>query len=76
MNKRDMKVKRGDLIAKKKVKLVKFSLKRNISTLQKMIRGCEEADVETLFRKSIDHIMKLKLQVHILKCLLQVYEIN
>uniref|UniRef100_A0A6N2M127 Uncharacterized protein n=1 Tax=Salix viminalis TaxID=40686 RepID=A0A6N2M127_SALVM len=50
-----MKVKKGHSIAKKKV----------------MIPDCEEAGVETLFQKSIEHIMKLKLQVHILKSLLQ-----
>ena len=76
MYKRDMKVKKGHSIAKKKVKFVKSSMKKNISTLQEMIPDCEEAGVETLFQKSIEHIMKLKLQVHILKSLLQVSEIK
>ncbi|CAK7338082.1 unnamed protein product [Dovyalis caffra] len=54
-----------------------FKVDRDLqASVVKMIPGCEEADFETLFQKCIEHVMKLKLQVHILKSLLQVYEID
>lgn len=71
-----MKKKTGDLKAQKKLKLVKFSVQRNIFTLQRMIPGCDQdVDIETLFQKSIDHIVRLKLQVHLLESLIEFYEI-
>ncbi|CAN1165557.1 hypothetical protein LINPERPRIM_LOCUS33795 [Linum perenne] len=66
MNTRKMKV-------RKKVKVVKVStMHKNVQTLQKMIPGCEqEIEIETLFLKSIHHILKLKSKVQLLKDLLK-----
>ncbi|KAJ8751060.1 hypothetical protein K2173_016241 [Erythroxylum novogranatense] len=66
--------KMGFLMAKKKVKVENFATQRNLETLRMMIPGCQqEVDVETLFQKSIQHIVELKLQVHILRSLLKLY---
>ncbi|XVE71740.1 hypothetical protein DITRI_Ditri10aG0176100 [Diplodiscus trichospermus] len=63
------------LVLRKKVKFVKFSVHRNLSTLRRMIPGCEEADLETLFQRCIQHIIKLKSIVYVLKSLADSYGI-
>ncbi|KDP38766.1 hypothetical protein JCGZ_04119 [Jatropha curcas] len=76
MNRGNLKTKKSNrLVARKKVKLVSLSRRRNVCTLRRMIPGCEEVDEETLFQKSIDHIVRLKLQIGILRSLLKFYEI-
>lgn len=69
MNKRNKKTKMGSLGVRKKVKLVNFSVQRNLSTLRRIIPGCDRADVDTLIMKSIEQILKLQLQVSVLKSL-------
>ncbi|OMP10407.1 hypothetical protein COLO4_04534 [Corchorus olitorius] len=59
------------LVLRKKVKFVKVH--RNLSTLRKIVPGCEEADLETLFQKSIEHIIKLKSLVFVLRNLADSY---
>ncbi|CAL1415047.1 unnamed protein product [Linum trigynum] len=57
---------------KKEKAIEDISISRNIQTLQQMIPGCEEeTEVETLFEKSIDHILKLKSRVQLLRDLLK-----
>ncbi|KAG6705628.1 hypothetical protein I3842_07G188800 [Carya illinoinensis] len=51
---------------KLKVAWVSSQRHRNVDTLRSIIPGCEDADVETLFLKTMEHIIKLELQVHIL----------
>lgn len=69
MNKRNKKTKVGSLGVRKKVKLVNFSVQRNLSTLRRIIPGCDRADVDTLILKSIEQMLKLQLQVSVLKSL-------
>ncbi|XP_044463079.1 uncharacterized protein LOC123194031 [Mangifera indica] len=74
-NNRNKKMKMGCLRMRKKVKFANFSVQRNLSTLRRIIPGCEKADTATLFHKSIEHIVKLKFQVHILRSLTNYYGI-
>ncbi|XWS16924.1 hypothetical protein CRYUN_Cryun33cG0023400 [Craigia yunnanensis] len=57
------------LVLRKKVKFVKFSRHRNLCTLRRIVPGCEEADLETLFQRSIEHIIRLKSLVYVLRSL-------
>jgi hypothetical protein len=61
--------------ARKKLKLARILARRqrNLDTLRSIIPGCEEVDVETLFLKTMEHIIKLELQVHILRSLSNFY---
>eukprot|EP00261_Vitis_vinifera_P024391 XP_010656649.1 PREDICTED: uncharacterized protein LOC104880716 [Vitis vinifera] len=52
---------------KTKQKLIRSSTQRKIDKLRKIIPGCEEVDVETLFQKTMEEILELKMQVDILK---------
>lgn len=69
MNKKNKKMEMGGLRVRKKVKFVNFSVQRNLSTLRRIIPGCEQVDVDTLILKSIEQILKLQLQVSVLKSL-------
>ncbi|KAG2723012.1 hypothetical protein I3843_02G130900 [Carya illinoinensis] len=69
---------RADLLnAKRKLQKMKTirstARQRNVDTLRSIIPGCEEVDLETLFLKTMEHIIKLELQVHILKSLTDFY---
>ncbi|KAJ0030602.1 hypothetical protein Pint_14274 [Pistacia integerrima] len=74
-NKRNQKMKMGGLRMRKKVKFANFSVQRNLSTLRRIIPGCEKADIATLFQKSIEQIVKLKFQVCVLRSLTNYYGI-
>lgn len=58
-----------------KLKLARISSQRqrNVDTLRSIIPGCEEVDLETMFLKTMEHIVKLELQVHILRSLTNFY---
>ncbi|XWS73169.1 hypothetical protein CRYUN_Cryun02cG0102700 [Craigia yunnanensis] len=73
MNQRSRRTRMCRLVSRKKVKLVKFSVHRNLSTLRRIVPGCEEADLETLFQRSIEHIIKLKSLVYVLRSLANSY---
>ncbi|XVF88068.1 hypothetical protein PTKIN_Ptkin19aG0019400 [Pterospermum kingtungense] len=60
-------------VVRKKVKFVKFSVHRNLSTLRRIVPGCEEADSENLFQRSIEHIIELKSLVYVLRILANSY---
>ncbi|XP_022756529.1 uncharacterized protein LOC111304255 [Durio zibethinus] len=60
-------------VLRKKVKFAIFSVHRNLLTLQRIVPGCEEADLETLFQRSIEHIIKLKSLVYVLRSLANSY---
>ncbi|KAK8669202.1 hypothetical protein V6N13_106638 [Hibiscus sabdariffa] len=55
------------LVLRKKVKFAKFSVRRNLCTLRKIVPGCGDADLETLFQRSIVHIIELKSLVYVLR---------
>ncbi|OAY31876.1 uncharacterized protein LOC110631011 [Manihot esculenta] len=74
MNRRNLRRSKSLMAARKKVKLASFSMRRNLYTLRRMIPGCVEVDEETLFQKSVEHIVMLKMQLGILKSLLKIYE--
>ncbi|XP_038699704.1 uncharacterized protein LOC119997003 [Tripterygium wilfordii] len=65
----------GGLIMKKKVRFAKISMEnKDVHILRKIIPQCEEVeDVETLLLKSIEYVIKLKLQVSYLRGLYQFY---
>ncbi|GKV18160.1 hypothetical protein SLEP1_g28583 [Rubroshorea leprosula] len=73
MNQKNQKRRNGRPVFRKRVKFVRFSEHRNLCTLRQMIPGCEEADLATLLQKSIEHIIKLKSQVCILRSLADFY---
>lgn len=58
---------------RKKLKVARISAQRqrNVDALRSIIPGCEDdqVDAATLFMKAMEHIIKLELQVHILRCL-------
>ncbi|XWS70895.1 hypothetical protein CRYUN_Cryun03dG0089300 [Craigia yunnanensis] len=61
------------LVLRKKVKFVKISALRNLSTLRRIVPECDEVDLETLFQKSFEHIIKLKSLVYLLRSLANSY---
>ncbi|XP_012478044.1 uncharacterized protein LOC105793746 [Gossypium raimondii] len=61
------------LVMRKKVKFAKISARRNLRTLRKIVPGCVGADLETLFRRSIEHIIGLKSLVCVLKSMANSY---
>lgn len=75
MNKRIHKKKKSCINVRKKVKFGNFSVQRNLHNLRRIIPGCEQVDIETLFLKSIEQIVKLKLQVYVLRNLANYYGI-
>ncbi|KAL4654505.1 hypothetical protein ACB092_01G384300 [Castanea dentata] len=62
-------------VTRKKLKLARIlaQRKRNLDSLRSIIPGCEEVDVGTLFLKTMEHIIKLELQVRILISLSNFY---
>ncbi|CAL1358569.1 unnamed protein product [Linum trigynum] len=70
---KESKMMKSKATGRKKAKEIEVvSIRRNIRTLQQMIPGCEEEiEVETLFQKSIDHILKLKSRAQLLRDLLE-----
>lgn len=63
-------------VTRKKLKLARIlaQRKRNLDSLRSIIPGCEEeVDVGTLFLKTMEHIIKLELQVRILTSLSNFY---
>ncbi|KAF5725903.1 hypothetical protein HS088_TW23G00635 [Tripterygium wilfordii] len=64
----------GGLIVKKKVRFAKISMENDIHALRRIIPRCEEVDdVENLLLKSIEYVIKLKLQVNFLRTLSNLY---
>ncbi|XWS27280.1 hypothetical protein CRYUN_Cryun26dG0101500 [Craigia yunnanensis] len=61
------------LVLRKKVKFVKFSVHKDLCTLQRTVPGCEKADLETVFQRYIEHIIKLKSLVYVLRSLANSY---
>ncbi|KAK8559171.1 hypothetical protein V6N13_098764 [Hibiscus sabdariffa] len=61
------------LVLRKKMKFAKFSVHRNLCTLRQMVPGCGDADLETMFRRSIVHIMELKSLAYVLRNLANSY---
>lgn len=58
---------------KKKQKLVRSSTQRKLDKLRKIIPGCEEVDIETLFQKTLEEILELEMQVDMLKTILKLH---
>ncbi|XVE63441.1 hypothetical protein DITRI_Ditri07aG0021000 [Diplodiscus trichospermus] len=73
MNRRSQRTRMSRLVLRKRVKFVRFSVHRNLCTLRRIVPGCEEADLETLFQRSIEHIIKLKSLVCVLRSLANSY---
>ncbi|EOY31596.1 hypothetical protein QUC31_019708 [Theobroma cacao] len=73
MNQRTQRTRMYRLVLRKKVKFVKVSVHRNLCTLRRIVPGCEEADLETMFQRSIEHIIKLKSLVYVLRSLANSY---
>ncbi|XP_019057934.1 PREDICTED: transcription factor HFR1 [Tarenaya hassleriana] len=49
------------------------SMRRKMGVLRRIVPGCREADEETLFLKSIQHLLRLKAQVSLLRKLADIY---
>lgn len=58
---------------RKKLKVARNSAqlrqRSDLDTLRGIIPGCEQVDAATLFLKTMEHIIKLELQLHILRSL-------
>lgn len=61
---------------KKNLKLVRSSTQGKLDKLRKIIPGCKEVDIETLFLKTLEEILELEMQVDILKTLSKLHGIG